>query len=97
MSAIETLYEAIKATGKAATKEHGDARLKVCKTLNNGQPCEFSGMVPVVPKVQVEGCTKCGCFFATKPYMVTNFLGEVIKCPHPDGNKWDEVDKFFLI
>lgn len=87
----KTLVETVRLAGKLTNKEHGDARVEVCRG------CEYAGLVkPLKDKdLEMPGCTKCGCPFATKPYMLRLLLKK-ITCPHPEGNKWAAVDKEFL-
>ena len=86
----ETFSEVVQLGGKLIPKEWGDARVEVCKK------CPLYGMVkPLKSKaLEMPGCTKCGCPSATKAYMKT-ILFKKIKCPHPEGNKWADVDKQF--
>lgn len=77
-----------------AAPGQGEARINVCRTLEGGAPCRYLGTTRPVPSLQLEGCTKCGCPFATKPYMAT-FLGKAVECVHPNRNQWAEVDKQF--
>lgn len=88
------IFDTVKSAGKAAPEGLGEARIAHCKTRRGGKPCEFVGEVTPVPGATTEGCTKCGCPFATKPYMVT-LLGKKIECPHPDGNLWALIDEKF--
>jgi len=111
-----TLLKAVFAGVELAKREHGDARVKVCSE------CPLAGKVEVMG-INMDGCTECGCPFATKPYMLniprlkdkmdeplsfdeliklrTNKKSEdfemvKITCPHPNGNKWSQVDNTFL-
>lgn len=92
---LEAFTAVVKASGKLTSKQHGDARINVCRTLQDGEPCNFRGMVEPFPDLVLEGCLICGCPFATKPYMIHG-LGKKVECPHPEGNKWKEIDKQFL-
>lgn len=98
MTALEAyqkvIFESVKLAGSRAPKGLGEARIKFCKTRKGGKPCEYVGMVNPLPKVVTEGCTKCGCPFATKPFMLT-LMGKQIQCPHPNGNLWADIDKKF--
>lgn len=83
--------------------EHEKARRDICKG------CDLLEMVtlPPVPwigPIQVPGCGGCKCPIKTKPKAVKyrNFKdGKPLEiktniCPHPDGNKWEDVDnKYF--
>jgi len=79
----------IKQGGRLAPKGMAEARLKEC------EKCEYAGKVRPLPKLELRGCTLCGCPFITKPFML-EFLGNPTACPHPEGNKWEEVDTYFL-
>lgn len=89
-----TLFETIKKGGKLVPVQQAEARIEVCRG------CSLSGMVEPLPGLVVEGCTECGCPFATKPYMF-NYLSPsqgkivLIECPHPEGNKWEVIDQQF--
>lgn len=92
---LKVFSEAIKNFGKLTIEDHAKARINKCKTLEDGKPCRYHGEVNPVPSLKLEGCTKCGCPFATKPFMLT-FMGLKVECPHPEGNQWAEIDEDFL-
>jgi hypothetical protein len=80
----------VKQGGNLLTREHYEARREVCRG------CEYEGQVEPLPDLFMEGCTECGCPFKTKAYFDTwKVSGKKIKCPHPDGNKWENVDNNF--
>ena len=87
------LIEGIKKIGTLVAPEIARARILVCKTKNNNKPCEHYGQVNPIDDWKEEGCTKCGCPFATKAFMKTAFLNKVT-CPHEDGNFWNNLNKF---
>jgi len=91
----EIFASLVKAAGTVVSDEHGEARIERCKTLNGGRPCQYAGIVEPLPAMKMEGCTLCGCPFATKPKMKT-IAGKTITCPHPAGNQWAEIDEKFL-
>ena len=96
LDAIGFLTDFIKENvGSLVKKEHYNARKKICNA------CEMQVMVEPVPMLILPGCGICKCPTLTKPRCLTHYsqeAGEVIKtvCPHPDGNKWEEVDEQFL-
>lgn len=77
------------------SKGNARARVAIC----NG--CEYAkDLADKIPMVKIRGCGICGCPFSTKPKFAWHFslsAGHLIKteCPHPDGNKWAEVDKVY--
>lgn len=68
-----------------------EKRLEVCRG------CELAGQVGIpMPggPISLEGCTECGCPFATKPKWKKYFSFKELRikeatCPHPQGNRWD--------
>jgi hypothetical protein len=87
----------IKKGGKRAPQRLGEARVKICRS------CPHRGTVEPLPGLKMEGCAICGCPLSTKPFMLTrpgieNGKPAMIKitCPHPEGNKWEGLDKEFL-
>ena len=68
--------------GTLVSEDTAKARLAICAG------CKYNGMVNPVSDLVEEGCTKCGCLFATKPLMKT-FLFQTVECPHEDGDKWN--------
>lgn len=88
--------EGVKAGGVLVSDEQYEARVKVCETRNDGEPCEYLGVVEPLPTMQMIGCTKCGCPFSTKAYFDRfKLTGHKVKCPHQDGNMWASVDQKF--
>lgn len=89
---------ALKLGGKPVTEEHYQERLKVCRR------CQYWGSVLIelpIKGIKLPGCKICGCPMATKPRWLTywsllEFKFKEATCPHPDGNKWREVDNDFL-
>lgn len=84
--------------GVKVSKEHGDARKAICDTCENKQKRVFSDV-----------CSLCNCPLSIKPYFLNHILSAVnlsverdendrtrVICPHPKGNKWEEIDKVFL-
>ena len=86
----DAFSEVVKLGGKLVSREHYEARVKVCRA------CEFVGEVEPAPSLKMEGCTLCGCPLKTKPYF-DRFLvgGKEITCPHPEGSRWTEIDSKF--
>lgn len=86
----------VKQGGSLTTDEHGKARIEFCKARRSGKPCEYYGTVNPAG-IEFEGCTKCGCPFATKAFMLELKVPvhKKVTCPHPDGNFWEEVDSKF--
>lgn len=96
----EAIAKAVTAGGTPVDVEHFIARLLICGG------CDKRGTVSVMGN-EYNGCTVCGCPFQTKAAMkaadspllkVTGALGitdDEIRCPHPDGDKWHEVDELF--
>lgn len=94
----ETILGIIKLDGKLVDLHHSSERITRCKTLENGKPCRYAGTVTPLPLLKMDGCTVCGCPFATKPKTYSYFSmeeGKIIltTCPHPQGNMWAEIDK----
>ena len=112
--AMAKIMEASFAGAVLVSKEQYDARLEIC------EGCPHKGKVEPLPKMLMDGCTLCGCPFATKPKYFSipraadkegtplsfeeiialkisakDKTHEVITCPHPDGNKWADVDSTF--
>lgn len=94
----------IRAGGSLVTEDHFQARVNVCKTRQSGRRCEYLGEVSALGLKFSEGCTKCGCPLSTKAWMLeieSKMLegilqtGKEIRCPHPQGNMWEETDKNF--
>jgi len=76
--------------------ENAVERKEVCKKCTHA-----TDLTGVIPMIKIMGCGICKCPFSTKPHFKKHFsikMGSVIKteCPHPDGNKWEEVDRKFL-
>ena len=86
----DAFSEIVKLGGKKVSREHYEARVKVCRA------CDFVGKVEPAPNLKMEGCTLCGCPLKTKPYF-DRFLvgGKEITCPHPEGSRWTEIDSKF--
>ena len=90
--AIDILGRIITGGGELVSSEQYRQRLEVCTK------CPNAGDVTPLPGITVQGCTLCGCPFRTKLKTKTHLkkLKRVItKCPHPDGNKWETIDKIF--
>ena len=88
-----TILNFRKRLGVLTTEQNYLERLKICGS------CPYKGKVQPLPTMELDGCTLCGCPFETKAKMKKDFSTEkgfyIITCPHPDGNKWEEVDKKF--
>jgi hypothetical protein len=94
--AKDMLYKQVMNGSELVTYENYLDRMDVCKG------CKYNGIVDV-PLVGIKdnGCTKCGCPFATKariktvvnPITQTILNTETVECTHEDGNKWEDVDK----
>lgn len=93
----ETINVGLRLGGEQVSHEQYKARLEVCHR------CELAGTVRIdLPfrKLELEGCTECGCPFATKPKWEKYFSFEKLRiikaqCPHPEGNKWASADSAF--
>jgi hypothetical protein len=85
--------------GVKVTREHGDARRKIC---NN---CEFKSKV-----FFSDTCGLCKCPLSIKPYFLNHIFSAAnimvqrdeenktrVICPHKEGNKWEQIDTEFLI
>lgn len=116
--AQKQLAKKIAKGGKLVSDQHAAARKAICAA------CPKAGKVRIELKmltVEAEGCTQCGCPFATKPHIdiivrdakkaegailtageilrtqtgMTDTRKEKVICPHPEGNKWAEIDEIF--
>lgn len=91
----QAVFTLVKKTGDLVSKDQAEARMNVCRTINNGKPCEFLGEVEPLPFLKCEGCTQCGCPLGTKAFMA-DAMGNAVTCPHPTrGNLWEPVDDIF--
>lgn len=77
--------------GEQVSEAVYQARLEVCRG------CDKAGTVYPLPGLKMQGCTICGCPFATKPRWEKYFSAAKLRiitaeCPHPDGNKWLEIE-----
>ncbi len=93
--AMNKLASVVKMGGKLVSKQHGDARVKVCVQ------CPYYG--PVMPKVGImtKGCTICKCPSITKPYMDIYFsltkLGfKKAQCSDHSFDRWADTDNQFF-
>jgi len=84
----ETTKKGILKGGPHVSEKQYQERLSKC------EGCEYSGTVyPLGTKeISESGCTVCGCPFVTKAKML-KIGASPIKCPHPEGNKWETVDQ----
>lgn len=77
MAAKAVIFE----SGTKVTDKQEKARKAICDTSEGGKPCKYRGMVkPFDGKLELPGCTHCGCPFETKRKMKT-VLGENVTCP----------------
>lgn len=88
---LDSIGIALNCGGGHVDQEQFVARLNKCSG------CKFAGTVNPLPLLYANGCTICGCPFATKPATYKHCSLDSGKkvlttCPHPDGNKWEEVD-----
>lgn len=97
--AARILSSTIKQGGTLVSPEQAIARIEVCKgnPETGAKKCDFAGVVEPLPFLKMEGCTNCGCPFATKPHMETYFSISKLsiittECPL---KRWEEVDKLF--
>lgn len=80
--------------GELVPADEYKARMLIC----NG--CPKMGLVKVKGLEFQEGCTVCGCPLETKARMkqINNVVlqkilnTEHIFCPHPEGDKWAEIN-----
>lgn len=96
----EKLAKIIRLGGSETTDEHASKRTEMCMTVDNGEPCKYLGVVRPTIMFATQGCTICRCPIATKAKTLKRFSrseGKIIPeyCPHPDGNKWSNIDQFF--
>lgn len=89
--------------GEMAPEKLAKTRQEICKG------CDMAGKVKIpLPRIRqgwpefttMDGCTKCGCPFATKTKVKRYFSlvrMRVVKadCPHPDGSKWPDPEQFY--
>lgn len=91
---INAIGEVLRAGGDVVSPEHYAERIKICVN------CPNAGKVRPLPWLKTEGCTLCGCPFATKPKTVTHFdkdQKKIVKTTCPDVvNRWAEVDKKYF-
>lgn len=93
--AIKTLSKVVKKSGTLVKKEHGDARVEVCRS------CPNFGIVLTEVGLKTEGCKICLCPSITKPYMdtylsLTTLMMTKAKCSDSENNRWAEVDNIFF-
>jgi len=86
----------MKKLGVLVSDEQAEERINFCRTKNNGEPCEYHGEVEPLPGVICEGCTRCGCALKAKAaFDHFKLINHKVKCPHPDGNLWANIDLKF--
>lgn len=87
---VEKVFEWMRELGGVVSDDWEAARAAEC------DGCEYNGEVEPLPGIIVPGCTHCGCPFETKRTMRSVFGILKIKCTHPHGNKWSQIDKFYF-
>lgn len=76
------LVALVRKGGRKVSIENGDERVKACAG------CDYIGKVVG----GLTGCKICKCPLASKAYM-KDLLGTKATCPHPDGSRWEQIDK----